>query len=288
MQSRARQLTAERSLRMFEPLILEAAQKAWPSPGNSCIGSIRAYTTTSWSALTHHVVQQALTLQQCLFGDTEERYHKPIDRSGFTPASRLQRSVGQRECKSLISFSVFHFGHNFESDGWDREQLAHFGSKLHSVEECPTDAPRARQLTAERSLRMFEPLILEAAQKAWPSPRNSCIGSIRAYTTTSWSALTHHVVQQARIQRVNPPSLIYSINPTTMSLSGTPKRYHKPIDRSGFTPASRLQRSVGQRECKRYPQNTISLLRDTANGEHAGWQTNGVSRKQIKQHSQNI
>ncbi|GFX06666.1 hypothetical protein TNCV_382621 [Trichonephila clavipes] len=26
----------------------------------------------------------ALTLQQCLFGDSEERYHQPIDRSGLT------------------------------------------------------------------------------------------------------------------------------------------------------------------------------------------------------------
>ncbi|GFW40972.1 RNA-directed DNA polymerase from mobile element jockey [Trichonephila clavipes] len=33
---------------------------------------------------------------QCLFGDTEERYHQPIDRSGLTPATRLQRSGGQR------------------------------------------------------------------------------------------------------------------------------------------------------------------------------------------------
>ncbi|GFU72683.1 hypothetical protein TNCV_193701 [Trichonephila clavipes] len=36
----------------------------------------------------------ALTLQQCLIGDTEEWYHQPIDRSGLTPASLLQRSVG--------------------------------------------------------------------------------------------------------------------------------------------------------------------------------------------------
>ncbi|GFU98430.1 hypothetical protein TNCV_3652611 [Trichonephila clavipes] len=32
----------------------------------------------------------ALTLQQCLYGDTEETYHQEIDRSGLTPASRLQ------------------------------------------------------------------------------------------------------------------------------------------------------------------------------------------------------
>ncbi|GFY30459.1 transposable element Tcb1 transposase [Trichonephila clavipes] len=45
---------------------------------------------------THHPLSAALTLQQCLFGVTEERYHQLIDRSGLTPTSRLQRSVGQR------------------------------------------------------------------------------------------------------------------------------------------------------------------------------------------------
>ncbi|GFW45430.1 hypothetical protein TNCV_4702411 [Trichonephila clavipes] len=45
----------------------------------------------------------ALTQQQCLSGDTEERYPQSIDRSGFTPATRLQRSVGQRKAKKCIS-----------------------------------------------------------------------------------------------------------------------------------------------------------------------------------------
>ncbi|PRD22153.1 UNVERIFIED_CONTAM: hypothetical protein NCL1_49878 [Trichonephila clavipes] len=40
--------------------------------------------------------------------------------------------------KTWISFSVFHFEHNFESDGWDWVQLTHFGSRVQSVEECPT------------------------------------------------------------------------------------------------------------------------------------------------------
>ncbi|GFT26884.1 hypothetical protein TNCV_3710402 [Trichonephila clavipes] len=48
----------------------------------------------------------ALTLQQCLSGDTEEKYHQTIDR--LIPTSRLQRSVGQRKRKSnpgtLFSF----------------------------------------------------------------------------------------------------------------------------------------------------------------------------------------
>ncbi|GFT62325.1 hypothetical protein TNCV_4717221 [Trichonephila clavipes] len=50
-----------------------------------------------------HPLSAALTLQQCLFGDSEERYHQPIDRSGLTPASRLQRSVGQRRCSLHIT-----------------------------------------------------------------------------------------------------------------------------------------------------------------------------------------
>ncbi|GFX66983.1 hypothetical protein TNCV_4181081 [Trichonephila clavipes] len=37
-----------------------------------------------------HTLSAALTLQQCLFGDTKETYHQPIDRSGLTPVSRLQ------------------------------------------------------------------------------------------------------------------------------------------------------------------------------------------------------
>ncbi|GFY03443.1 hypothetical protein TNCV_3132011 [Trichonephila clavipes] len=46
---------------------------------------------------------EALTLQQCLFGETEERYHQLIDRSGLTPATRLQRSVGERYSKTPFS-----------------------------------------------------------------------------------------------------------------------------------------------------------------------------------------
>ncbi|GFV97726.1 hypothetical protein TNCV_2313111 [Trichonephila clavipes] len=36
--------------------------------------------------------------------------------------------------------------------------------------------------------------------------------------------------------------------------------FHQPTDRSKLTPASHLQRSLGQRECKRYPQDTFPLL----------------------------
>ncbi|GFU31587.1 hypothetical protein TNCV_1234851 [Trichonephila clavipes] len=49
-----------------------------------------------------HSLSASLTLQQCLFGDTEERCHQPIDGSGLTPASRLQRSVGQRYSQYTI------------------------------------------------------------------------------------------------------------------------------------------------------------------------------------------
>ncbi|GFW53337.1 hypothetical protein TNCV_4075581 [Trichonephila clavipes] len=61
---RACYFTAAGSLKRTEPLALKAAQR------------IR---------------------NQCFFGDTEERYHQPIDRGGFTPATRLQRSVGQSD-----------------------------------------------------------------------------------------------------------------------------------------------------------------------------------------------
>ncbi|GFT97971.1 hypothetical protein TNCV_560111 [Trichonephila clavipes] len=51
------------------------------------------------------------------------------------------------------------------------------------------------------------------------------------------------------IQRVKPDTpLICSTNPTAVSLRDSEERYHQPIDRSGLTPATRLQRSVGQRE----------------------------------------
>ncbi|GFW40773.1 hypothetical protein TNCV_4528621 [Trichonephila clavipes] len=67
-------------------------------------------------------------------------------------------------------------------------------------------------------------------------------------------------------------------------LGDTEERYHQPIDRSGFTPASRLQRSVGQ-SILRTP---FSSLRDAAHGKHAGRKTNVVNRTQIKLHNQNI
>ncbi|GFU53669.1 uncharacterized protein TNCV_1470731 [Trichonephila clavipes] len=46
-------------------------------------------------------------LQKCFFEDTEETYNQPIDKSGLTPASHQQRSVGQGEIKGVpkTSFS---------------------------------------------------------------------------------------------------------------------------------------------------------------------------------------
>ncbi|GFX96297.1 hypothetical protein TNCV_2291851 [Trichonephila clavipes] len=74
---------------------------------------------------------------------------------------------------------------------------------------------------------------------------------------------------------------IRSTNPTAVfSFRDSEERYHQPIDRSGLTPASRPQRSVGQR----IPGHHFPPLRDAAHGKHAGRKTNGVSQKQIKQH----
>ncbi|GFX02884.1 hypothetical protein TNCV_4438661 [Trichonephila clavipes] len=118
--------------------------KTRPLLGHSCIGSISAKKTSSWHASTHHGVQQGRKcaghlaktrhgaylkytqnivlqhqgedpmrkpatpyLQQCLSGDIEERYHQPIDRSGLTPASYLQQSMGQRECKRYTQNTIF-------------------------------------------------------------------------------------------------------------------------------------------------------------------------------------
>ncbi|GFV45648.1 hypothetical protein TNCV_2794741 [Trichonephila clavipes] len=60
------------------------------------------------------------TAQQCLFGDTEERYNQPIDRSELIPASHLQRSVGQRERKGIprTSFSSLRDTTPGKHAGW--------------------------------------------------------------------------------------------------------------------------------------------------------------------------
>ncbi|GFX71810.1 hypothetical protein TNCV_2010471 [Trichonephila clavipes] len=44
----------------------------------------------------------ALTLQQCLFGDSEESTTSRLTGSGLTPATRHQRSVGQRYSQDTI------------------------------------------------------------------------------------------------------------------------------------------------------------------------------------------
>ncbi|GFV81697.1 hypothetical protein TNCV_1703531 [Trichonephila clavipes] len=119
--------------------MLRVVGKTRPLPGHSSIGSIRTRkqlrsgvpppTTESNKRGSVPVIWQTpgmaltwtLILHQCLFGDTEERYHQPIDRSGLTPVNRpvyseawakgnakvspghqsppYGRSVGQRERK---------------------------------------------------------------------------------------------------------------------------------------------------------------------------------------------
>ncbi|GFX60667.1 uncharacterized protein TNCV_4917171 [Trichonephila clavipes] len=64
----------------------------------------------------------ALTLQQCLFGDTEERYHQPIDRSGLTPATRLQRSAGQRAV--ITNFFIPELNNHDVQELWFQEDGA--------------------------------------------------------------------------------------------------------------------------------------------------------------------
>ncbi|GFY35805.1 hypothetical protein TNCV_4841821 [Trichonephila clavipes] len=65
-------------------------------------------------------------------------------------------------------------------------------------------------------------------------------------------------------------------------LSGdTEERYHQPIDRSGLTPTTHLQRSVGQRERKGIPRTPFSSLRDAAYGKHVGRKTNGVTERKV-------
>ncbi|GFT29407.1 hypothetical protein TNCV_176461 [Trichonephila clavipes] len=90
----------------------------------------------------------------------------PIGRSRLTPASVYhgeawaKHATGTRKTPlsrygSYGKHAVFHFEHNFESDGWDWKQLTHFGSRVQSVEGCPTVAPsRTRQLSSAGSLRV--------------------------------------------------------------------------------------------------------------------------------------
>ncbi|GFY32483.1 hypothetical protein TNCV_3559911 [Trichonephila clavipes] len=82
-----------------------------------------------------------------------------------------------------------------------------------------------------------------------PLPGRSCNGFISESNTSSWRASTYHRDQQGRT------------SPATMSPVDTGEMYHQSIARSGLTPASCLQRSVGQRKRKRYPQNpTVSFI----------------------------
>ncbi|GFT26273.1 hypothetical protein TNCV_4411751 [Trichonephila clavipes] len=77
-----------------------------------------------------------------------------------------------------------------------------------------------------------------------------------------------------------PDTLIRSTNLQQCPFGDSEERYHQPIDRSGLTPASRLQRSVGQRQSR----TPSFLLTDAAHGKHVGRKTNSVGSKTIKQH----
>ncbi|GFS84384.1 hypothetical protein TNCV_4605901 [Trichonephila clavipes] len=73
---------------------------------------------------------------------------------------------------------------------------------------------------------------------------------------------------------------------SSSSASGTPKRGTT----SRLTGAGSLLPPVySEAWDKGIPRTPFSSLRDAAtHGKHAGWLTNGVNRKQIKQHNQNI
>ncbi|GFU20010.1 hypothetical protein TNCV_1191581 [Trichonephila clavipes] len=80
-------------------------------------------------------------------------------------------------------------------------------------------------------------------------------------------------------QGKDPTPLICSSNPTAVSLRGRRREVYQPIERSGLTPAIHLQRSVDEKERKRYPRTPFSSLRDAAHCKLANWETNGISKK---------
>ncbi|GFV29848.1 hypothetical protein TNCV_2083131 [Trichonephila clavipes] len=56
---------------------------------------------------------------------------------------KITRAPRERETRThlkKICFSIVHFVHNLELDGWGSEKLTHFGSRLQSVEEYPPNA----------------------------------------------------------------------------------------------------------------------------------------------------
>ncbi|GFY28123.1 hypothetical protein TNCV_4394571 [Trichonephila clavipes] len=67
-----------------------------------------------FSVLMEHDL--TLTLQQCLFGDTEERYHQSIDRSGLTPVTPAWTKGTQRIPRT--SFSSLRDAAHRKHAGW--------------------------------------------------------------------------------------------------------------------------------------------------------------------------
>ncbi|GFU60103.1 hypothetical protein TNCV_3144611 [Trichonephila clavipes] len=138
-------------------------------------------------------------------------------------------------------------------------------------------------------------------------PRHSSIGSISAKTTSFWHASTHHRVQQGRqcaghlAKTRHGAYLEYTHNIMLQHQGEDPKGggsilspVYSEASSKGNTEVSPghysppFGGSVGQRERKGIPRTPFFFLRDAAHGKHAGWETNGVRRKQIRQHNQNI
>ncbi|GFS57787.1 hypothetical protein TNCV_2908971 [Trichonephila clavipes] len=59
-------------------------------------------------------------------------YRQDFANSQFTP--------GARQVGFFLRSYVAGQLHSFDTDGWACEQLIHFGSRLQSVKECPTEA----------------------------------------------------------------------------------------------------------------------------------------------------
>ncbi|GFX30175.1 hypothetical protein TNCV_1962821 [Trichonephila clavipes] len=114
---------------------------------------------------------------------------------------------------------VFHFGHNSESYGWLREQLIHFGSKLQSVEECPTEAHLEHVKFPQQAVCLYpgradlDPYTQNTLYPGVPPPTTESTkgGSVpviwrKPGTALTWSTTRiYHSSIRARIQWVNPP-----------------------------------------------------------------------------------
>ncbi|GFY33398.1 hypothetical protein TNCV_1898501 [Trichonephila clavipes] len=62
--------------------------------------------------------------------------------------------VAVTDVEAWISFSIFHFGRNFESGDWDWEQLTHFGSKYNPWKDAQWSTPIDRGKKFETAQRI--------------------------------------------------------------------------------------------------------------------------------------